>query len=114
MNASEITTNRQRCHVGVPLASTLLTTTQTIRSTIGGPATTVTRTTSTLYMATCGLSLSYETLAAAKPVNPVAPPAPVSTLIRAYREVYSTMTSPSTTLMSSTYASLAPTTLPIC
>ena len=109
MNASDVTATRQRNATRLPLASTLLTTTQIIRSTIDGSTTSVTRTTSTLQIAPRGFSFSYETLAKA-PVNPaLAPFVTQRTVINAYESIYHCMNTPSTILKESTRIALAPT-----
>ena len=108
MNASDQTAARQQQTLlcSMPLTSTLCVSTRTNSSIQGGSTRVVSSVTSTLKVA-CGTSFTYETLAAV-PAPQAGPPQPASTMISAYREVYSSMTSPSTVQAVSTIVQLAP------
>lgn len=116
MNASDITNARQHTALqcSLPLTSTLTSTLRTISSISGGSTRTATQYVSTL-QTPCGAFLSYETLQGSKPPCPVpAPFAAQSTTLSAYREIYSTMSTPSTVSKATTTVQLAPLAAPIC
>ena len=115
MNASDRTIARQNTTLqcSLPLVSTLTSTLRTISSISGGSTRTEMQYRSTIQVP-CGTFLSYETLDAMPSCPALAPFATQPTTLSAYREIYSTMTSPSTVSQATTTVQLAPLAMPIC